>query len=1131
MRCKFLLIFFLVSVIGFAGNWHKNSSVLSSGKWWKVSVSKTGIYKISYQDLIRMDIDPSSINPSTIRVFGNGGRMLPESNETPRTDDLREIAISVVDGGDGKLDPGDYLIFYATGPDGWDYDSKTGFFHHYRNLYSRLSFYYITAGGSDGKRISNVISLDTIPGKIANTFTDHSFHEAELYNLLKSGKQWAGELLDNNKTTETFSFNFPMIIDTIPVRIETSVISRSSLPSNFFVSVNENPVDTIGLEFTDLNSQNLYARSRTSAAMVPVSDSQFSVTVAYSLPNSTSQGWIDNLEVTCHRALNFTGSQMPFRVPESAGNNQVTRFNISGITHQVMVWDVTNEDEIKNIQPIESGNTFSFITKTDTLKEFVAFDGSYFDTVQIIGKVANQDLHASSPATLVIVAPSVFMDEAKRLADFHRSNDSLSTLVVNVDDVYNEFSSGKKDITAIRDFLKMLYDRSTTEMRPQYLLLFGDGSYDPENRVPGNNDLLPTFQSNESLRPIGTYVTDDYFGIMGDKEGSEANGTIEIGTGRFPVSTPEEAKIIVDKIIHYSGYSDTIYSDWKNVFTFIADDENNNLHFHQAEQVVKIVENLYPVFNVNKIYLDAYKMVSTPAGDRLPAVNNAINKAIEDGTLILNYTGHGGEDGWSAEKVLSIGDIQGWNNYDKLPVFITATCEFSRFDNPERLTAGEMVLLHPHGGAIALYSTTRQALATSNFKLDTSFFRNLIPGNGLPDPKMGDLIRISKNRNGNNYSIRNFVLLGDPAQQIEFPKYNVAVTEINNHPDTAAVHDTAMGLDPVTVKGEIRNYAGQKDKDFNGEVFIKFYDKPTYYMTIGNTSGSYPEQFKALTNLLFYGPASVKNGDFTFSMVIPANVLPKLGESKMSFYARNGVIDANGYSKNLVVGGIDSSVTQVNDGPVIDLYMDDPGFRNGGKTGKNTVLLAFFDDPEGINFLNLGIGHEIIAELDGDGANPIVLNEWFRPEPDHYGVGSVEYSFNDLSTGRHTIKVKAWDMYNNNSSKEIFFYVDGSSDVSRSTVYNYPNPVLDGTTFSFTSQGISGQLFAQIVIYDHTGQKVKTLTLTFNEQGGNKLTIYWDGRGENGNLLPPGLYLYKLITKGEGGSVSEVNQKLIIRTR
>jgi hypothetical protein len=629
---------------------------------------------------------------------------------------------------------------------------------------------------------------------------------------------------------------------------------------------------------------------------------------------------------------------------------------------------------------------------------------------------------------------------------------------------------------------------------------------------------------------ISSYVTEDYYGIMGDNEGQGSNGTIDIGIGRFPVSTVDQAKAMVDKIIHYSSVSDTILSDWRNTMTFVADDENDNLHMQQAEQLTRIIGDKYPVFNVNKIYLDAYPMVITPSGARFPDVNVAINKAIADGTLIMNYTGHGGDDGWANEKVLTVGDIQSWNNADKLPVVITATCEFSRFDNPERYSAGEMIINNAEAGAIALYTTTRQSLASSNLKLDTSFFRNIIPPAGQPYPTMGDLIRISKNHNANITNNRNFVLLGDPAQQIAFPNYHVITTEINHNPVEKGP-DTTQGLSVLNVKGEIEDDQGNKIDNFNGTLFSKLFDKPSKYMTLGNkpgANGSYPAAFLLQNSLLAYQKTTVKDGTFDFTCVIPKDINLKYGKGKISYYAQNGLTDASGFSNDIIIGGCDPSINPGNAGPAIKLYMDSTNFIPGGRTTKSPVLLAFLDDTNGINYVGLGIGHEITAVLDGNSASPTILDDYFTPDLDKFQSGTIHYPLQNLTNGLHTITLKAWDFYNNSSETTISFFVLDQPVLSMQQVFNFPNPVRDNTTFQFNPMQNAGMLDIQIRISTSTGTIVKTIESRVLDNGTGPVFIHWDGRSDNGSNLSNGLYVYRLLIKAENGTSTQAAQKLVI---
>ena len=619
----------------------------------------------------------------------------------------------------------------------------------------------------------------------------------------------------------------------------------------------------------------------------------------------------------------------------------------------VIIWDITRPDSILQIPVTQVEGTLHFRIQTDSLHEFIAYDGSQFYSPAFAGKVENQDVHATQPADLVIITNPMFIEQADRLAAFHEHDNGTSSVVVPTDKIFNEFASGKPDITAIRDFIKMIYDRSSGN-QPKYVLLVGDGSYDYKDRVPNNSNYVPTYESSESLKYTGTYVTDDYYGLMGDNEGNECAGTLELGIGRFPVSDTGQVTAIVDKIIHYSDKNDSTLSSWKNNVTFIADDEDANLHVTQAEQLCGITGSKYPVLNVNKIYSDSYMLYPTSSGPRYPDVNKAISSAVSQGNLIINYTGHGGEDGWSAEKILTVPDIESWTNSNKLPVFVTATCEFSRFDNPQRFSAGEMVIVKPKAGAIALYTTTRLALATANFKLDSSFFLNLMnkdaDGNYI---KMGDLFRISKNNNGNNANIRNFVLLGDPAQTIAFPKYNVITTSINGKP-AGEVPDTLLGLSEVEVKGEVVNADGDRMDGFNGIIYTKVFDKPATYRTLANQPKSYQQSFQAQNIVLHDGRASVTDGSFKFSFIIPADAGNSFGRGKISYYAENDTEDANGFSKDVIIGGTDPTVDPVNTGPGIRLYMDNRSFISGGKTGRDPLLIADLSDDNGINSLGAG---------------------------------------------------------------------------------------------------------------------------------------------------------------------------------
>ncbi|MFH1161068.1 MAG: type IX secretion system sortase PorU [bacterium] len=1125
-----LFLLLLAPVTGISENLQTDQSVLATGNWYKISVQQTGIHKVTYEDLVQLGMHPSAIVPGNIRLYGNGGGMLPEANSEPRIDDLRENPILVFDGADGMFDPGDYFIFYGEAPDAWKYNDQDHIFTHQKNLYSDDTYYFITTDLGPGKRVLPVFYPDTNANYTSTRFTDYAYHDLDQRNLIRSGKIWVGEEFNAQQNQYEFPFYFPNAIANSACRINTFVVARAPSVSTMYIYLKDTLIDKFNIDYTDLQSISVFARQKLRGSLAMLRQNAADIKLLYSLPTPGSQAWLNYLELNVLRHLIWVGPQLSFRDPNNVGTDKLTRFLLQNSSSDVVVWDVTDPGGIASVQGswVAPDSTFQFIMPTPVLREFISFDGSEYNPVTPVGPVPNQNLHGDQPTTLIIVSHPDFLNQAEELAVFHRATTGITVMVAETEKIFNEFASGRHDLTAIRDYIRMLYQRAEAGNKPKYILLFGDGSYDYKNRIPNNTNFVPTFESEESFKFIATYVTDDYYGIMGEDQGQGSSGNLDLGMGRFPVSTQEQAAAVVEKIFRYVQKNDTVQSSWRNVMTFIADDEDSNLHLRQAEELCDIVGSKYPVFNVNKIYLDAYQLVKTPSGPRYPAVNQAINNAVANGSLILNYTGHGGEDGWTGEKVLTIPDIESWANSDKLPVFITATCEFSRFDNPERFSAGEMVIVKPKAGAIALYTTTRLALATSNFKLDTSFFRNLMNKDEHGEYlKMGDLLRISKNNNNNSNNIRNFVLLGDPAQVIAYPEFNVVTTEINGKA-VDLIPDTLLGLSVVQVRGEVRDATGNKATDFNGTLFAKVYDKQVTYRTLANQPKSFKEYFQMQNVLLSDGPATIGHGDFSFSFVVPEEISPPFGFGKISYYARSEASDGNGYDDNVVIGGKDPTINPVNPGPDIAIYLDTRSFKSGDRVGINPVLIVDLTDPDGINYVGLGLGHEILATLDDDHAHSWVLNPYYMPTMNQYQSGTVIFPLSGLTIGRHTLTVKAWDMYNNPSEETVIIYVFEHPSILFSDVYTFPNPLIEGTTFTFRPDPGSGDINVQIAVYNVQGIQVRLLDVSVTEYAGQPVQVYWDGNDENGRKLSSGIYPFTLKFGGENGSYAQTYGKVIV---
>ncbi|HRS53717.1 MAG TPA: type IX secretion system sortase PorU, partial [Bacteroidales bacterium] len=1106
-----------------------NSSVLATGTWYKIAVSSTGIYKITYENLISAGVS-LPVASDNIKLFGNGGGMLPEKNNLFRYDDLQENAIWVEDGGDGIFGPGDYILFYGESANKWQYNKNTNYFNHINHLYSDLNFYFLTTNGtSPGKRITLIPSPNTPVTDVVNKFNDYAYHDKDSLNLMKSGKIWFGEKFDV-LTSYNFSFNFPNIVTSSVATLNVDVAANSPVISSFLIKVDNNNISSIMVQPILSGFSSDYAQMANDTIKFLPSSDNINVTISYNKPVSSSIGWLNYIELNVMRNLIMTGGQMCFRNTESIGPGKVTEFHISGANNLLKIWDVTDPINVGLIQGNLVGNNFIFKAKTDSLKEFIAYDDSYFLKVSRITPIANQNLHGLGQYDMVIITYPDFISEALRLANYHTIKSGLSVLVVFPESIYNEFSSGKQDISAIRDFIKMFYDRATNENElPKYLLLFGDGSYDPKLRISENTNFIPTFQSLNSTQLTSSYVSDDFYGLLDDGEGYECNGALDIGIGRLPVKTIEEAKAVVDKIIRYLDNSNETaqnggcnvflssiqpLGDWRNIICFIADDEDNNLHFSQAEALASIVESENKQINIEKIYLDAYQQQIFSGGQRYPDVNDAINKRVERGALIINYTGHGGEVGWAHERILELSDINKWKNKNNMPVFVTATCEFSRFDDPVRTSAGEYVLLNGNGGGVALFTTTRLSFSNTNFNLNKSFYQQVFKKVNGEYLKMGDIIRLSKIANGSNANIRNFILLGDPALNVALPRLKVVTTQ---------VPDTIKALSNVTINGYIADEYSNKITNFNGVININIFDKPSTVTTLGNDPTSYPASFSIQKNIIYKGKASVNNGDFSFSFIVPKDISYKFGNGRISYYAEDNYTDAAGYYENFIIGGANLNAFGDNEGPEIKLYINDTLFKDGGITDENPVLLAYIKDYSGINTVGNGIGHDIVAILDGNTEKSYILNDYYEADIDTYKSGVIKFPFSNLTEGLHTIKLKVWDVYNNSSEAYIKFIVSSSSDIIITKIITYPNPFSESVSFVFEHNQPCCQLDINIEIYSIMGQLVKTINTSVETSGYVTLPITWNAISNDGKFVGPGFYIYKLTVKNKEGKVYNLN--------
>lgn len=1094
---------------------YANSSVLATGNWYKIAVKDEGIYKLSYDFLSKLGIDVATVNPKNIRLYGNGGFMLPQSNVINRADDLQENAIEVFGEEDLKFNTTDYVLFYANGNTKWSLNSNSQYFEHQNNTYSDSSYYYINIDKGLGKRVTAASATTQSPNYFTDVYDDYQLHEKDLYTLItsniKSGRNWYGEDFEFN-TSRAFNFNVSGIKSSTPIAIKVAMAIRSNINSSASFSANNQSLSPLNAAGVPLNFETNYATQVISNQVInSVSSNNVAVNITYNKPNSNSNAWLDFIEVNCKRQLSLQNSYLRFRDKASIGLSNITQFNISNTLNTTKIWDITEAQNPKSISLVGT----SFITTTPILKEFVSFNPSAYKEPEAIGKITNQNLHGLAAADFLIISPPEFYNEAKRLADFRKEKQSLSYQIVTPTQVFNEFSSGIKDATAIRDFVKMFYDRANlnSSIMPKYLLLFGKGSFDHKGIKFRENNFVVTYQSENSLSPTESYTSDDYFALLDDNEGDFPEdyinnpGLLDIAVGRIPVKTLSEAKNVVDKLINYSSINS--FGDWRNQVAIIADDEDNNLHLNQAEANANLITSKNQNINLNKIYFDAYRQESLAGGTRYPNVEQALNESVNTGSLLINYTGHGGESGWAQERVLTVDQINKWNNKNYLPIIFTATCSFSRWDDPEITSAGELALIKKDGGIPSLFSTTRIVFASYNFDLNQSFLKALFDIANVGKPiSFGDVFKAAKNNNvgGLNINSRNFTLLGDPTALFPIPLYKI---------ETTSLADTLKAGQKVTIKGIITNQNGQHLNNFNGFVFPTVYDKPNTIRTLGQdnqVNGSFVQAFNIQNNILYKGKASVNGGLFKFDFVIPKDIIMQYGNGKISYYGDNNLLDASGNTKNFIVGGISPNSESDKVGPIMQVYLNDERFVSGGITNNNPVLIVKLNDENGINTTGIGIGHDIVATLSTALMNDknIVLNEFYQSTLDSYQQGTINYPLNNLSTGLYTLKIKAWDVFNNSSEQTITFEVKNSERLAIAHVLNYPNPFTTKTSFQFEHNYPNEDLEVQINIKTITGRLVKTINQTVNSPGNRVDNIFWDGKDNFGDILARGIYVYEL---------------------
>ena len=1103
---------------------YTSSSVLATGKFVKIKIQDSGIYKLTYETLKSMGIDPANV-----RVFGYGGALLEQDFLSTKPDDLPELSVWMEKGADGVFGAGDYILFYGQGIIKWKFDATKSMFTHTLNNYSNYGYYFVSSDAGVGKKITD--HPITVPENATivnvNEFTDYQVHELEKQNLAQSGKVFYGETF-SDVLSYNFPFSFPNVVNSATTKVRIDVAANSDENSSFVLKLNDLQQQTIHM--LKVNTSSEVAKDANAVFTFTPSADNLIFNLAYTKTNSNSKAYLNYLEVNVRRKLSMSGSVLLFRNTDNLNKTTYSRYQLSGAGANVQIWNVTDPLTITKLVTTKTTDGLEFVDSNTTLQEYLAIDptvASAFTSPTVEGDVPNQNLHGLSAAELVIITNPAFVSQAEKLAQAHREKDKMKVAVVTTEQVYNEFSSGTPDATAYRWVMKMLYDRALeqkdTTLLPNYLLLFGRGSFDNRGIIPNSgNNLILTYQSDISLDKINSVVTDDYFGFLDDNEGLQITSNyLDLGIGRFPVVTSEQADNMVNKTITYMNNNER--GDWKNQLCFVADDGgkgDGTIHMRQSDAIADSVFAYNPAFQLNKIYLDSYLQEVTASGENYPLATTRLHNLLRSGIFMLNYTGHASQLGWTNENLITTADIKEMYN-TKLPIWIGATCDFILFDVKD-ISAGEYVVLNPVGGGISLFSAARTVYSSQNEALNKCFTRNLFTRTNGKYNRLGDAVVYSKNLVGAQTNKLSYILLGDPAVRLNYPTdYTIVTTKINNKLIQSV--DTLKALSVDSVEGFIADEKGNIVNEFNGTLDVNIYDKNQRITTLDN-HGEGTMTYNDRPNVLYSGKASVKNGNFNFSFMIPKDIKYNYGTGRINYYASDTVMnkEAQGYFENFLVGGSSLNYEKETNGPNLNIYLNSDKFVSGGKVNETPMFFAGISDINGINTVGSGIGHDLRLVIDDDPTTSYTLNDYFEAETNNYKAGSVRYKIPTLTQGKHSLTFHSWDLLNNSSQAKLDFEVVTGLSPTIFNVYNYPNPIRSQTRFVVVHDRPETILETTVDLFDLTGRKIWTTKQNSVEN------LKWNLQDTSLNQVKPGIYLYKISIKTTNSEMTSKANKIIV---
>jgi len=1131
------LLLFLVTLLSWGddrGRYSENS-VLSTGTWVKIRVPDSGIYQLTGSDLRSMGF--KSID--NVKLYGMNMEVLPENGLENLPGDLTELPL---------YRTGDKVLFYGRGTTKWtltNLSNNTPQFIHFNNPYSNYTYYLLTEG--ENPKEFATYNYDVKESNSVSSFPSYALIEKDEYSFMNSGRTFFESYDYALGSNKSYTLDLPGVDSSSNVYLTVQFCAAGTSSSSVSVSMNSQDIGS----FT-IGSLAEYEAGKLGNGRYTLSNN-FSESNTVRLTHTRSSGnsgHLDYIRAGYMRRLHLDGSQLLFR-PSRSGD---ITFQLSGATEKTQVWRVTRGCDIDGVSGSLSGDvlTIPFTSESTSAitwkdEELIALDPSAsFPKPQVLGRIENQDLHSLGNIDMVIVVPSSghLVSQAQRLADVHKEYDGMECVVVRADQIYNEFSSGTPDATAIRRFMKMLYDNATSSMnRPKDLLLFGDGLWD--NRMItsatkhfSSDDYLLCYESDNSLSHTDSYVLEDYFVLVDDNASSNALYAYpRIGIGRLPVHNASEAKDVVDKLVGY--IQNTEVGSWKNTMCFICDDGNNNIHMQDGEAVISQTMRLFPDYNINRIYLDTYYREVTATGNRYPGAESDVNKQVRDGALIMNYTGHGSPNGMTHEKVFQRSHFDNWNS-PRLPLWITAACDISPFDmNQENI--GESAVLNPRGGAIGFLGTARTVYSSPNRQMNLRFMKYVLGSDALGRQyTIGEALSLGKceliSSSSSAVNRAHFVYLGDPGLKLKIPTYKVVIDDINGISSSSGSIASVGAGETVKVNGHIENVSGLLADDFDGLVYPTILDNIETVVCNNNPRGENngndsdePYTFEARTRTLYTMVDSVRSGRFSFNFPIPLDNNYSGESGLISLYAsmNDHSIEAHGHNEQFKITSTSTSYSDDKGPEISPVYLNVESFQSGDVVNETPLLIAYLSDESGINTTGSGIGHDITAMIDNNEQTTYSLNSYYSPTIGDYHSGSVVFSIPELEDGHHTLTVRAFDIFNNSSSSTIEFYVNNGEKPKIFSLY-VNSPVHDTALFTIENDRPQSDLTVHIKVYDIAGREVYNTKET-NFSSSSTYTFSWN-LNETDSHLVPGVYLVKAgISTSDGPQSTEAVKFFVVR--